>query len=123
MFTFLIVDDAELSKVLAYAVIFFSACTIFTCYLNFRVILVFVTALYIFLSVRLQSMFYISLWYNNVPHFSLQGVAASPNNALLQSTSLGHADAPMNNVTHSKTQGSIDPHTRGSYTPGPSNCI
>jgi len=103
--------------------LFFSACIIFTCYLNFRVSLVFITGLYILLSVRLQTLFYISLWYNNVPHFSLQGVAASSNNALLQSTSLGHADAPMNNATHSKTQGSIDPHTRGSYSPGPSNHI
>ncbi|CAD6251058.1 unnamed protein product [Miscanthus lutarioriparius] len=59
---------------------------------------------------------------NNL-HPERLGVAASPNNALLQSTSLGHADAPMNNVTHSKTQGSIDPHTRGSYSPGRSNRI
>ncbi|XP_021315633.1 casein kinase 1-like protein 4 isoform X2 [Sorghum bicolor] len=59
---------------------------------------------------------------NNL-HPERLGVAASSNNALLQSTSLGHADAPMNNATHSKTQGSIDPHTRGSYSPGPSNHI
>lgn len=59
---------------------------------------------------------------NNL-HPERLGVAASPNNALLQSTSLGHADAPMNNATHSKTQGSIDPHTHGSYSPGPSNLI
>lgn len=57
---------------------------------------------------------------NNL-HPERLGVAASPNNALLQSTSLGHADAPMNNATLSKTQGSIDPQTRGS--PGPSNRI
>ncbi|OEL15913.1 Protein CASEIN KINASE I-LIKE 3 [Dichanthelium oligosanthes] len=50
-------------------------------------------------------------------------VAASPDNALLQSTSLGRVDAPRNNPTVSKTHGSIDPHIRGSYSPGPSNRI
>uniref|UniRef100_A0A0A9ET15 Uncharacterized protein n=1 Tax=Arundo donax TaxID=35708 RepID=A0A0A9ET15_ARUDO len=50
-------------------------------------------------------------------------VASSPDNALLQSTTLGHASAPRNSVTVSKTQGFIDPHSRGINIPGPSNRI
>ncbi|CAL4888499.1 unnamed protein product [Urochloa decumbens] len=50
-------------------------------------------------------------------------VAASPDNALMQSTSLGRVDAPRNNATVSKTHGPVDPHTHGSYSPGPSNRI
>ncbi|XP_008677209.1 casein kinase 1-like protein 4 isoform X2 [Zea mays] len=57
---------------------------------------------------------------NNL-HPERLGVSASHNNVLLQSTSLDNADAPMDHATHSKAQGSIDPHTRGSYSPGPSN--
>ncbi|KAF8721714.1 hypothetical protein HU200_022887 [Digitaria exilis] len=48
-------------------------------------------------------------------------VAASSDNALLQSTT--RVDAPRNNATTSRTHGSIDPRTRESYSPGPSNCI
>ncbi|KAF8644310.1 hypothetical protein HU200_066498 [Digitaria exilis] len=48
-------------------------------------------------------------------------VAASSDNALLQSAT--RVDAPRNNATTSRTHGSIDPRTRESYSPGPSNCI
>jgi len=57
------------------------------------------------------------------PHFPLQRVAASPDNALMQSTSLGRVDATRNTAAISKTHGPFDPHTRGSYSPGPSNHI
>ncbi|WVZ76876.1 hypothetical protein U9M48_024798 [Paspalum notatum var. saurae] len=60
---------------------------------------------------------------SNHLHHDRVRVAASPNNALLQSTSLGRADAPRNNVSLSKTEGSIGPHKHGSYSPGPSNHI
>ena len=57
------------------------------------------------------------------PHFPLQRVAASPDNALMQSTSLGRVDATRNTAAISKTHRPFDPHTRGSYSPGPSNHI
>ncbi|KAL6629485.1 hypothetical protein ACP70R_029250 [Stipagrostis hirtigluma subsp. patula] len=50
-------------------------------------------------------------------------VGANPDNPFLQSTSLVHADAPRSNMTVSRTQGFVDPHTRGSNIPGPSNRI
>jgi hypothetical protein len=59
---------------------------------------------------------------NNLHHDKLR-VTASPDNALMQSTSLGRVDAPRNTAAVSKTHGSFDPHTRGSYSPGPSNRI
>ncbi|XP_039837321.1 casein kinase 1-like protein 4 isoform X2 [Panicum virgatum] len=59
---------------------------------------------------------------NNLHHDRLR-VAASPDNALMQSTSLGRVDATRNTAAISKTHGSFDPHTRGSYSPGPSNHI
>jgi len=59
---------------------------------------------------------------NNLHHDRLR-VAAGPDNALKQSTSLGRVDAPRNTAAISKTHGSFDPHTRGSYSPGPSNHI
>jgi len=59
---------------------------------------------------------------NNLHHDRLR-VAASPDNALMQSTSLGRVDATRNTAAISKTHGPFDPHTRGSYSPGPSNHI
>ncbi|KAG2650196.1 casein kinase 1-like protein 4 isoform X1 [Panicum virgatum] len=59
---------------------------------------------------------------NNLHHDRLR-VAAGPDNALKQSTSFGRVDAPRNTAAISKTYGSFDPHTRGSYSPGPSNHI
>ncbi|XP_062223523.1 casein kinase 1-like protein 3 isoform X2 [Phragmites australis] len=47
-------------------------------------------------------------------------VGASPDNVVLQSD---RADAQRNNTTVSKTQGFIDPRSRGSNSPGPSNRI
>ncbi|TVU32562.1 hypothetical protein EJB05_24295, partial [Eragrostis curvula] len=59
----------------------------------------------------------------NNPHTERLRVGASTDNALLQSTLLGRSDASRNDVTASRTQGSIDPHIRGNNSPGPSNRI
>lgn len=58
---------------------------------------------------------------SNNRHSDKLRLGASTDNALLQSTSFGHADAPRKNVSVSKTQGLVDPHNHGTNNEGPSN--
>jgi hypothetical protein len=51
----------------------------------------------------------------------LQRLGASTDNAFLQSTSSGNADAQRKNISISKTQGLVDPHNHGTNNQGPSN--
>ncbi|CAM0945844.1 unnamed protein product [Alopecurus aequalis] len=58
---------------------------------------------------------------SNNRHSDKLRLGASTDNALLQSTSLGHADATRKNISVSKTQGFVDPHNHGTNNQGPSN--
>lgn len=58
---------------------------------------------------------------SNNRHSDKLRVGTSTDNALLQSTSFGHADAPRKNMSVSKTKGFVDPHNHGTNSPGPSN--
>jgi hypothetical protein len=58
---------------------------------------------------------------SNNRHSDKLRLGASTDNALLQSTSFGHTDAPRKNIPVSKTQGLVDPHNHhGTNDQGPS---
>ncbi|KAM0869891.1 hypothetical protein ACQ4PT_040391 [Festuca glaucescens] len=58
---------------------------------------------------------------SNNRHSDKLRLGASTDNAFLQSTSSGNADAQRKNISISKTQGLVDPHNHGTNNQGPSN--
>ncbi|KAM0881030.1 hypothetical protein ACQ4PT_033200 [Festuca glaucescens] len=58
---------------------------------------------------------------SNNRHSDKLRLGASTDNAFLQSTSFGNADAQRKNISISKTQGLVDPHNHGTNNQGPSN--